>query len=63
MVKDFFKENKVKFKEINIQENSKAAKEMISKTGQTGVPVTEINGKIVIGFNIEKLTKQLKIKK
>jgi glutaredoxin 3 len=63
MVRNFFEENKVKFKEVNIQEDSKAAKEMVSKSGQTGVPITDINGKIVIGFNVEELAKHLKIKK
>jgi glutaredoxin 3 len=63
MVRNFFQENKIKFKEINIQEDPKAAKEMLNKSGQTGVPITDINGKIVIGFNVEELTKHLKTKK
>jgi glutaredoxin 3 len=63
MVKNFFKENKVKFKELNVQEDSKAAEEMMSKSGQSGVPITDINGTIIIGFNIEELTKHLKLKK
>jgi glutaredoxin 3 len=62
MAKDFLKENKVKFKEVNIQEDSKAAEEMLNKTGQSGVPVIDINGKIVIGFDNKKLMKHLKLK-
>jgi len=62
MAKDFLTENKIKFEDINIQENPEAAQEMIEKTGQTGVPVIQIDGKIVIGFNIEELKKILKLK-
>ena len=62
MVEDFFRENKVKFKNVNVQRNQKAAEEMKKKTGQTGVPVIEINGKIVIGFDIKKMRKYLKLK-
>ena len=61
MAKDFLKENNIKFEEINVQENPQAAEEMIKKSGQTGVPVIEIDNKIVIGFNIEELRKVLKI--
>jgi len=61
MAKEFFKDNKIKFEDINVQENQKAAEEMIKKTGQTGVPVIDINGKIIIGFNIEEIKKTLKL--
>lgn len=60
-VKEFLKENKIKFKDINVASDKKAAKEMIEKSGQTGVPVIDIDGKIVIGFDEEKLRKLLKI--
>ncbi len=62
LVRDFFRENKVKFKDVNVQRNSSAAEEMLEKTGQSGVPVIDINGKIVIGFDIKKLMKHLKLK-
>ena len=61
MVKNFFKENKIKFKEINVQEDSKAAEEMLDKSGQIGVPVIDINGKIILGFNISELKKHLNL--
>jgi len=53
--KDFFKKNRIKFREIDVIKNKKAAAEMIKKTGQTGVPVIDANGKIIIGFNEQKL--------
>ena len=61
-VKEFLKQNKIKFKAINVAENQAAAKEMIEKSGQMGVPVTDANGKIIIGFNEPALKKALKIK-
>ena len=62
LVKTFFRENKIKFKEMNVQEDPKAAEEVLNKSGQTGVPIIDINGKIVIGFDIKKLMRHLKLK-
>lgn len=60
--KEFFDENKVKYKEIYVDRDHEKAKEMIKKSGQTGVPVIDIDGKIIIGFNKEALKKELNIK-
>lgn len=62
MARDFLKDNKVKFEEINLENNQKAANEMIEKSGQTGVPVLDINGKIIVGFDVEGIKKALKLK-
>lgn len=59
MTKQFFRDNNVKYKEIDVGENEKAAQEMIKKSGQMGVPVTEINGKIIVGFDKQALKKAL----
>jgi len=61
MAKEFLKEKNISFEDINVQENKEAAREMIEKSGQTGVPVIEIDGQIVIGFNLEQIKKLLKI--
>ena len=60
--KEFFKANKVKFIEINITSNQKAAKEMIEKSGQFGVPIIDVNGEIIAGFNKSKLKEVLNLK-
>lgn len=60
-VKDFLKKHKVAFKEIDVSSNEKAAKEMIEKSGQMGVPVLDINGKIIVGFDEEAIKKALKL--
>jgi len=60
-LKSFLKENKVKFEEIDVEKNQKAAEEMVEKSGQMGVPVTIINGEIIVGFDREKIEKKLKL--
>ena len=57
--KEFFKENKVSYKEIDVSKNQKAAKEMVDKSGQMGVPVILIDDKIIVGFDQEKIEKAL----
>ncbi len=59
--KEFLRKNKIKFEEIDVSKNQKSAKEMIEKSGQLGVPVIDISGQIIIGFDQEKLEELLKI--
>ena len=59
---DFFNANKVKFTEVNVQEHPDKAQEMIDKSGQMGVPVIDVDGQIIVGFNEPALRKALKIK-
>lgn len=61
--KEYLKDKKIKFEDIDVSQDQEAANEMIEKTGQMGVPVTIIDNKIVIvGFDREALKKALKIK-
>ena len=60
--KEFLKQHRVKFTDIDVSSNRKAAEEMIHKTGQMGVPVIDINGTIIVGYDEEALKKTLKIK-
>ncbi len=50
MTKNFFKENKVEFEDVNVAEDRARGQEMVNKSGQMGVPVIDIDGKIVVGF-------------
>ena len=65
MTKDFLKENNVEFEDVNVAEDQAAAKEMVEKTGQMGVPVTVITKdekeEVIIGFNEAKLKETLNI--
>lgn len=60
-VKEFLKENSIAYDEFDVASNLEKRKEMVDKSGQLGVPVTEIDGKIVVGFDKEALTQALAI--
>ncbi len=61
-LKDFLKQHKVEFEEIDVSRDEKAAKDLIEKSGQMGVPVLEIDGQIVVGFDKEKISELLNIR-
>lgn len=54
MVKAFFIQNNVEFEEKNVVADMEAQREMIEKTGQMGVPVTDFGDEIIIGFDKSK---------
>lgn len=60
-VKAFLKENDVEFENVDVSSDHAAVKEMIEKSKQMGVPVVDVDGEIVIGFDKEKLKGLLKI--
>jgi len=51
IAKEYFKSKGLEYDEYNVATDVEKQKEMIEKTGQLGVPVIEVNGKIVIGFD------------
>ena len=61
-LKQFLKENNIEFEDIDVSKNLEAQKEMIEKSGQVGVPVVEIDGEFLVGFDREKIIKLLNIK-
>ena len=61
MVKNYLKEHKIEFEDINVAEDKTKAQEMVEKSGQMGVPVTDIGGEFVIGFDKEKIASLLGI--
>ncbi len=60
-VKEFLKENGVVFEEFDVAANLEKRKEMVDKSGQMGVPVTDIEGKIIVGFDRDALKSALSI--
>ena len=60
--KEFFDKTKVKYTNIDVSSNQKAAEEMVKKSGQMGVPVIDIDGEIVIGFDENKIKETLNLK-
>ena len=61
-LKQFLKKHNIEFEEVNVFEDKAAQEEMIKKSGQMGVPVVEIDGEIIVGFNKNKISELLKIK-
>jgi glutaredoxin 3 len=60
--KKYFKEKRVPFKEINVERDPAAARDVQRKTGQTGVPVIKIGGRWIVGFDKEKIDASLGFK-
>jgi glutaredoxin-like YruB-family protein len=58
-VKAFLKENGVDYEEVDVT-NEGAAKEMVEKSGQMSVPVIDVDGDIIVGYDEEKLASKFK---
>ena len=58
-VKQFLDENDVEYEEVDVSESEEGREEMVEKSDQMGVPVVDIDGEIIIGFDKEKIKKAL----
>jgi len=61
-VKQYLKQHDIRFKEIDITKDESAARDMVRRTGQQGVPVTLIGSRTVVGFNKAEIDRLLNIK-
>ena len=61
-VKEYLKSNNIDIENIDVSTSQNKLQEMIDKSGQMGVPVLDIEGKIIVGFNKEEIDKALDIK-
>jgi glutaredoxin 3 len=61
MTKEYLKNNKIDYEEYNVAEDEARLKEMVNKSHQMGVPVVDIDGEIVVGFDRALLAKLLHI--
>ena len=59
--KQFLKDNNVQYADFDVSSNSEKAEEMTQKSGQMGVPVVDIEGTIIVGFDKEKIKQSLGI--
>ena len=57
--KRYFREQRVPFKEVNLERDPEAARDVVRKTGQTGVPVIKIGNRWIVGFDKERIEKEL----
>ncbi len=58
-VKEFFKDHGVEYVEKNVATDEQARDEMVKKAGQLAVPVVDVDGEIIIGFDRQKLSELL----
>lgn len=61
MAEEFLRQNNIEFKHIDVNSDRKGLNEMVKKSGQTGVPVIGIDGKIIVGFNEAAIRKALNL--
>ena len=62
MAKSYFREKGIKFMDIDVSRDQAAARDMVRRSGQMGVPVFDIGGKIIVGFNRPQINTLLGIK-
>jgi glutaredoxin-like YruB-family protein len=62
MAKEYFKEHGISYQEKDVSEDDAAREEMIQKSQQLGVPVIDVDGTIVIGFDKSRLKELLGVK-
>lgn len=60
-LKDFLRENSLAYEERNVKLNQQYAQELLQKSGGYGVPVTDIEGAIIIGYSLKRLKEALNI--
>lgn len=59
LAKDFMTEKKIEFQEIDVSSDPSAANEMVKISGQMGVPVIDIGGQIIVGWNKDAIEESL----
>ena len=62
MAKEYFKSKNIEYTEYDVMSDVVKREEMVKKSGQLGVPVIDIDGKIVMGFDKAKINEYLNIK-
>ncbi|MBA3528205.1 MAG: NrdH-redoxin [Propionibacteriaceae bacterium] len=58
-MKRYFREKGVSFKEINVERDPGVARDLVRKTGQGGVPVIKMGGAWIVGFDKERINREL----
>jgi len=62
MAKQYFRRNKIRFKDVDVSRDEAAARDLVRRTGQMGVPVIDINGRLIVGFDKPQINRLLDIK-
>ena len=59
MAKKYFRQQGVRFRDVDVSRDPAAARDLVRRSGQTGVPVIDIGGKIIVGFDKPKINQLL----
>ena len=62
MAKEFFQKNNVQYEEYNVAEDDEKREEMVKISGQLGVPVIDVGGKVFVGFDRKGIAMALNVK-
>jgi len=60
-VKQYLQQKKIRFKEVDVTRDAAAARDMVRRSGQQGVPVIDVGGKIIVGFDRSKIDRYLNL--
>ncbi len=60
--KSYFRQKGIRFTDVDVSRDPAAARDMVRRSGQQGVPVIDIGGRIIVGFNRPKIDQLLGIK-
>ena len=60
-VKDYLKSHQVEFKEVDVSTDIEQARQLVEKTGQYGVPVIDIDGEYIVGFDRDEINARLNL--
>lgn len=58
--KDYLRQNHIPFTEYDVARDQRRAEEMVRKSGQMGVPVIDVNGRVIVGFNQPEIERALR---
>ena len=58
--KEYLSQKGISYTDVDVSSDTAKSKEMVEKSGQMGVPVVDINGTIIVGFNKDKMDAALK---
>ncbi|MCM3715901.1 glutaredoxin family protein [Alkalihalobacillus oceani] len=60
MLKNFLSDQNISYKEVNVETNPAIMQQLVEKTGQLGVPQTEVNGQWVVGYDPNSIMSALR---
>jgi len=61
MTKKYFRKKGVRFRNVDVSRDKAAARDMVHRSGQMGVPVIDIGGKIIVGFKKPEIDRLLNL--